>query len=97
LIAEWEKPVKLTGITCLPRQENRNGWIKDYAVYVSEDGVTWSDAAVGTWAATSDRHTVMFEKPVEARCLRFVGKSSYDPSQPYVSLAEMDILTATQE
>src|ERR1019366_3418298 len=34
LVVELAKPVKLAGITCLPRQDgSENGWIKDYAVF----------------------------------------------------------------
>ena len=34
LVVEFPKPVRVAGLTCLPRQDgNHNGWIKDYAVH----------------------------------------------------------------
>jgi hypothetical protein len=94
LILEWSKPTKLAGITCLPRQDNnRNGWIKDYAVYTSADGKDWgAPIATGSFKANAELQTVRFVKPVEARHLKFVAVSSFAPSKPYASLAELDVI-----
>jgi hypothetical protein len=96
LIIELAQPVKLAGITCLPRQDdNSNGWIKDYAVYTSADGKNWgAPVAQGAFPYGAEWHTVKFAQPVEARFLRFVANSSFDSSKPYASLAELDIIPA---
>jgi hypothetical protein len=88
------QPAKLAGITCLPRQDgNRNGWIKDYAVYVSADGRNWGQPiGRGAFKRDADLKTVRFERPVETRHLKFVAMSGFDSSAPYASMAEFDVI-----
>jgi hypothetical protein len=95
LVIALPKPVKVTGITCLPRQDgNRNGAIKDYAVHTSADGKDWgAPIAKGAFKRDANLRTVKFTKPVETKHLRFVALDSFDPSKPYASLAELDIIT----
>jgi len=94
LVLDLTRPVKLAGITCLPRQDhNQNGWIKDFALFVSADGRNWGKAvAAGTFERNAELHAVKFAKPVETRYLKLVANSSFDPSKPYASLAELDII-----
>jgi F5/8 type C domain/Glycosyl hydrolases family 2, sugar binding domain len=95
LVIEFPKPVRITGLTCLPRQDNlRNGWIKDYEVLVSADGRDWG-APIAKGAFKRDRapHTLRFPRPVETRFLKLVALSSFDPTQPFASLAELSITT----
>ena len=43
---QFHEPPTIRGFKITPRQDkNRNGWIKDYAVYLSEDGQTWGAPA----------------------------------------------------
>ena len=95
LVIELARPAKLAGLKCLPRQDdNRNGWIKEYAVYTSADGKNWGEpVAKGAFEPSAELHTVRFAKPVEAQYLRFVAVSSFDPSRPYASLAELNVIT----
>ena len=94
LVVEFPKPVRVAGLTCLPRQDgNHNGWIKDYAVHVSEDGKTWGPAvAEGTFAENASLHTIKFASPVETRFLKLVARNSFDPAQPFASLAELGVI-----
>jgi len=94
LVVELSQPATLAGIKCLPRQDgNQNGWIKDFAVFTSHDGQSWGTAAAqGTFPQDAQWHTVKFATPVKARYLKLVANSSFDPSKPYASLAELDIL-----
>lgn len=96
LIVELTRPVNLSGIKCLPRQDgNPNGWIKDFAVFTSDDGQSWGAAAAqGAFPQDAQWHTVKFATPVTARYLKLVANSSFDPSKPFASLAELDILPA---
>jgi hypothetical protein len=96
LIVNLPRPAKLSGLTCLPRQDgNRNGWIKNFAVYVSADGKQWGQpVAQGAFPATAQLHTIKFPQPVETRYLKFVVLDSFDDSKPYASLAELDVLLA---
>jgi len=94
LVLALAAPVKLAGITCLPRQDgNPNGWIREYAVFASGDGENWgTPAAAGAFPQNAGLHSVTFAQPVVARYLKLVAKSSFNPSAPYASLAELNII-----
>ena len=96
LVLDLIRPVKLTGITCLPRQDgNQNGWIKDYAVFASNDGKDWgAPIAAGSFARNDNLQPVKFAQPMETRYLKLMAKSSFDPSKSFASLAELDIMPA---
>lgn len=101
LVVDLPHSVKLEGITCLPRQDGQRGGegsstyscIKDYAVYVSDDGKKWGQpVANGSFPPEAVLHAVKFDKPVETKHLKLVAVSGFDPSKPFVSLAELDII-----
>jgi len=94
LIVQLPRSTKLAGLTCLPRQDgNPNGWIRDYAVYVSADGQNWGQPILrGTFKANAGLQTVRFLEPVETRHLKLVALSGFDPAKPYASMAELDVL-----
>lgn len=63
-------------------------------MYTSADGKNWGEpVAKGAFEPSAELHTVRFAKPVEAQYLRFVAVSSFDPSRPYASLAELNVIT----
>jgi hypothetical protein len=95
LILEFPKPTRLTGLTCLPRQDgNRNGWIRDYAVRVSADGKDWgSPVAKGSFQRNDSLRTIRFSTPVKTRFVKLIALSSFDPTQPFASLAELSVTT----
>lgn len=94
LTIELPKPVGLAGITCLPRQDaNLNSAVKDYAVFTSTDGEKWGEpVATGAFPENAELHSVKFAKPVNARFLKLVAKSSFGAAVPFVSLAELDVI-----
>ncbi len=75
LVLELEAPRMIAGFTALPRQDgNRNGWISDYAFYVSPDGINWGQpAARGTFEADVLEKTVHFPAPVAGRFVKLVA------------------------
>jgi hypothetical protein len=81
------------GVTLLPRQDgHRNGWIKDYACYVSAEGTNWGEpVAKGTFAADAKLKTVQFARPVTARFIRFVALSGFG-ADGFSSLAEFSLV-----
>jgi hypothetical protein len=95
LVVEFLKRVKIAGLTCLPRQDNnRNGWIKDYAVKVNADGRTWgAPQAQGAFPRDASLRTIKFTKPVETKFVKLVAVSSFDPNKAYASLAELPVIT----
>lgn len=101
LILELTKSMKLSGLTCLPAQtpaiDAKNirqvGWIKDYVVYVSNDGENWGDPVVkGTFSYDENLKTILFSKSVETKFVKFVAVTGFDVESPIASLAEISIL-----
>ncbi|MCX6894431.1 MAG: discoidin domain-containing protein, partial [Verrucomicrobia bacterium] len=60
LTFDLPQPVKLAGVTCLPRQDGiQNGYIKDYAVFISADGKDWGEpVATGVFKKSAELQTV---------------------------------------
>ena len=89
----FDKLVTIRGFNVLPRQDgNRNGWIKDYVVYVSVDGFEWGKpVAQGTLPNNSGSKQIDLPVPVRARHIRFVALSGH-ASGPWASLAEFSIV-----
>ncbi len=87
------KPVRLKGLTYLPRQDgNQNGWIKNYAVYTSHQPGQWGEpAAQGTFDRTADLKQVAFSEPVEAQYIHFVAKNGFG-NDVYASAAEINVI-----
>jgi hypothetical protein len=95
IVIELARPSKVRGFTALPRQDNnRNGWIKDYAFHVSPDGRAWGEpAAQGTFANNAQLKTVELKQPVEGRFVRLTARSGH-ANGPWASVAEFEVLRA---
>lgn len=76
-VIDMAKPMKLSGLAYLPRQNNPNGRIKGYRVEVSDDGKAWSQVAKGKFPDKTKRHLAEFKKPVEARYVKLVVVDSH--------------------
>lgn len=82
----------MKGFTYLPRQSGRNGWVKDYEIYVSQDGKNWGEpVAKGTFENNEKLKKVMFAKPVKARYIRFRALSEQS-GQEFASGAEFTLI-----
>lgn len=90
IMLKLNRPVNLTGISYLPRQEDETGRIKDYVVDVSADGEKWTESAKGQFAPGAGQQSVEFGKPIGGSALRFRVLSS-QTGQPFASAAEIDI------
>jgi beta-galactosidase len=82
-------------VTVLPRQgENSNGRIKDYEIYVSEDGKAWGEpVAKGTWQNSGNEQIAKFKTPVKGRHLKLVALSEAS-GQKFATIAELDVQVA---
>jgi galactose oxidase len=82
----------ISGLSYLPRQDNNlNGTIGNYAIYVSNDGSTWgSPVTTGTWA---DDNTVKYAvfPSVSARFVRLTALTEAGNRGPWTSAAEINI------
>lgn len=81
----------LTGFSYLPRQNSLNGRIKDYEIYVSDDGKNWGEPVVkSSFDSSSELKKVKFTAPVKARYIRLRALSSHD-GHDYASGAEFSV------
>ena len=81
----------LTGFSYTPRQDSPNGNIRDYEIYVSQDGKNWGTPIFcGSFENNQLKKQVRFKEPVKARYLRFKALSSQN-GQDYASGAEFNI------
>ena len=91
---EFARPVALSGLKILPRQDMPNGRIKDYEVFVSNDGKNWGSAVKkGKFADSGEVQVLQFGRPVKAKYLKFVALSSFE-KKPFVSMAELEVTLA---
>lgn len=82
----------LTGFAYTPRQDSPNGNIRDYEIYVSQDGKNWGEPICrGSFKNDRTKKKVQFNAPVKARYLRFKALSSQD-GQDYASGSEFSIM-----
>lgn len=85
-------PTLMKGFYYQPREGSTNGWVKDYEIYVSQDGRNWGDPIVkGTFDSTGGVKRVFFPETVTARYIRF-NTLSEQHGQDYASGAEFGIL-----
>ncbi len=85
--------VMIKGFKYMPRQDGgNNGNIKDYSIQISNDRKEWSEPIVkGAFENNSKQQTVIFDKPVKARYVRFNGLSSQN-GQDFGSGAEFELI-----
>ncbi len=94
LVVDFGKGYKLAGLILTPRQGgSSNGVIKDYEVYLSNDGLNWGTSVLkGTLPSSGSKgdYTIRLNKDRVARFIKLVVKSGYNG--PWASLAELDVL-----
>lgn len=86
--------VELKGITYFPMQARyQSGFISDYSIEVSMDGITWSEVARGEFSnikASPIEQFVRFEK-INARFVRLKSIKTTDGNK--ATVGEFGILT----
>ncbi len=82
----------MRGFNYLPRQNGPNGNVKEYEIFVSQDGQNWGEAiSKGTFANNAEVKRVMFKEPVKARYIRFRALSEQSGNE-YASGAEFSLI-----
>ncbi|MBU6399323.1 MAG: discoidin domain-containing protein, partial [Verrucomicrobia bacterium] len=97
LVIELDAPESIAGFTALPRQDgNHNGWIRAYALFVSNDGTNWGEpVAKGVFPNDRGLKRVKFGAPVTARFVKLEALSG-QVNGPWASLAELNLIQAGQ-
>jgi hypothetical protein len=92
IVIDLGKEVTLTGITCLPRQDDSAGRIAEYEVFIGNDEKNFGEpAAKGKWKNTDDLQKVMFKNPAKGRYLKLVAKSEVQ-GRPFITFAELNVI-----
>jgi hypothetical protein len=93
---ELPEPIAIRGLKYTPRQDQSNGWISEYQVYVSNDGKNWGKpCAAGTFEKGRSDNTILFEKPDTGKFVRFLALSGFD-DKPFAAIAELNIIPASK-
>ena len=89
---DFKQSQAFEGVRLLPRQDgNSNGWIKDIEIYVSYNGMEWTLVARSSLSNNHEWKTVDFDNPVRSRFLKVVAVTPQFSSNPWASLAELDL------
>lgn len=80
------------GIRCLPRQSGVNGRIKNFEIYLSQDGTNWGSPLVsGLWTYSDNSAKEVQFTVTSARFVR-LRATSEATGNPWTSIAELDVL-----
>ena len=92
LVVEFKQPATFHGLTLTPRQDNnKNGWIREFAVYLSADGQQWGAPVLrGELPANANPKELTFPQAAHGRFLKLEALSGFD-RQPFASLAELTV------
>ena len=93
IIIALDTPGKIKGFTYLPRQDSDHGRIKDYEIYVSDDGKEFGQPiAKGTWENNEQLKTVTFD----AKSCGFIKLKALSEvnGEAWTSAAELDVVPA---
>jgi len=93
LVFELKQSTKLSGVRVTPRQDGKsNGFIRDFEIYLSADGVNWGKpAASGTFPANAKPKELRLIAPQSARFVKLIARSGHTPD-PWASVAEFEII-----
>lgn len=92
IVLDLKRPCSVAGLSYLPRQDQANGRIDRFAIFVSADGQAWGEpVAEGRWANNRELKTVRFAQPRNARYVKLEAQSEVR-GQIFASAAEIDVL-----
>ncbi|MCP4639042.1 MAG: discoidin domain-containing protein, partial [bacterium] len=93
IVVDLKQSVAVKGISLLPRQDMANGRIGRYALYVSENPEKWGKPAIrGRLRGASRLKEIRLSKAIEGRYVKIEAVDAADPSHPWASLAEFDVV-----
>ena len=82
----------MKGFVYTPRQDGSNGRVKDFEIFVSQDGKEWGEPIMkGTFKNSGEPQKVMFAKPVKGRFIRFRALNEQNGND-YASGAEFGLI-----
>jgi galactose oxidase len=92
LTIDMKAIMTVNGVAYLPRQDdNSNGNIGQYQVFVSTDGTTFTQVVSGTWIDSNSLKTAMFPTTVSAQFIRLVALTEAGNRGAWTSAAEINV------
>lgn len=92
LVIDIGNAIEIVGFTYVPRQDQANGRIGDFELFVGNDADSWSEpAARGTFEPTDAEQRVMLPQAVRGRYIRLRALSEVN-GNPWTSVAELGLL-----
>jgi hypothetical protein len=85
---ELAKPMKISGIQLLPRQDSTNGWVKEVEILISANNTNWTSVAKATLTNDSQWKEISFPA-VEAEFIKLLMLTPQKPGVTFASLAEI--------
>jgi beta-galactosidase len=94
LMVDFERDINVTAVNYVARADMENGRVRNYEIYLGNDGQNWGVAAVkGRIAPDAASERIRLPQPVKARYLKFVVLSE-QRNQPYATVAELSVVEA---
>ncbi len=93
LTITFPNAVQFSGIVIMPRQNHREheGDVREYALQISDDGVTWRDLKRGTLASTFDPQKIDLGQTVAAKFIKFISLSGFG-SDKTTAIADLAVV-----
>jgi len=94
IVIDFKDSLNLAGLKYLARQEQGNGRVKDYEIFLRDDGKKWGEAVKkGQFSGSTDWQEARFDQPRKARYMKLVALSEVS-GQKFASIAELDVIEA---
>jgi beta-galactosidase len=93
IVIDFPKPVTMSGVVLMPRQNHREheGEMHDVAIRISDDGLIWTDIARPTLVSSFEPKRITFSNPVTTRHLKLVSLTGFGTDKT-TSLAEVAVI-----
>ncbi len=93
LTISFPKAVEFSGIVIMPRQNHREheGDVREFAVQISDDGVTWRELKRGTLVSTFDPQTIDLGQTVTSKFIKFISLSGFG-SDKTTAIADLAVI-----
>ncbi|MBN1516315.1 discoidin domain-containing protein [Candidatus Sumerlaeota bacterium] len=92
LVVDMTTPLMLEGIYVLPRQGSRNGRIRQYKFYLSDDGKTWGKPVLDGRLYGDQWQELRFREPHKGRYFRFEAREPEERGKSWATIAEIDVM-----
>jgi beta-galactosidase len=97
LVVDYGHSLEMSGLGYTARTDSDNGHIKDFEIYVSDDGIDWgSPMAKGSFSSEAGAETIRFPGSVKARFLKFVALSE-QRGRSFATIAELRLIEANSQ